>query len=203
MMLIDPTHLRDPLGFDDMTDINEAIIAALEATTASLAAKLDTSFDAATTTHIWHVQQLLRNVGLLKHTELRLRNGFVTSLDSISYASDMAHFGTSDATSSLASVMLHGEKGMLVDLSTDYTGQFVKATYTHGFTEGAPDVFDPAEVPVWLQEAARLQAMIYLAQSPALQQADVTIDAATHQRGLDAIMHKHVRYTPLAEVPLT
>ena len=204
MMLTDPAIIRDALGFDDMTDINDAIEAALYAATQAIAARLNTSFDRAPHTDTWYVMEPLRHDNFLRQTEFRTRYGFVQSLDAISYGSEISHFGTSDATDASSSVTLQGEKGVIVDLKTDYTAKFVRAEYTYGFEadDDYPGVYDGTQVPTWLKEAAKLNALVLLANNPALDQADVTIDARTHQRTLEHILSQHARYTPLALLPL-
>lgn len=212
MMLIDPSVLRNTLGFDDMSDINDAIEAALTSATSSLSARLNSQFDAGTATDTWFVVEPIRHSGLLRQTEFRTSTGFINTVASFSYAPELSAFGTSDAIDALSSVVVSKEKGLIADIKTDYTSMFVRATYTYGFEpdDTYVEVYDPAVVPHWLKEAAKLQALILLATNPALKQAGVEIDsygyASLKQQGpaavLQTILAQHARYTPLALLPL-
>lgn len=212
MMLLDPTIIRDELGFDDMTDINDAITGAVQAATASLSAALHTSFDAGTHTDTWFVEAPLRKVAGLCETEFRLTYGFVQTLTSFGYSTYANLLGTSEALNSLSDVVLSAEKGSIRDFTTDYTRTFARAVYTHGFAvdDANQDVYDQEQVPQWLKEAAKMQALVLLANSPALKQAGIDIDtysyASLKQQGpgtvLQAILAQHARYMPLAILPL-
>ena len=213
MMLTSPGVIREFLGFDDMLDITRAIEAALESVTVTLAARLNTSFDRATATDVFYVEAPIRHVGLFRQTEFRLSRGFIQSLDSWNYASEFAHFGTSESMDASSAVAFDSEKGIVRDLTTEYTMKFVRGSYTYGFEVDADDsnLYDLTQVPLWLQEAAKLSALVYLNNNPSLRAIEESGATSTNdaKASIEALgmqlkynLSEHARYAPLAQLPV-
>ena len=59
-----------------------------------------------------------------------------------------------------------------------------------------------SSIPDWLQQAAKLNALIGLADSPALTEAMVKLDVKTLQAQYQALLQRKMRYAPLAFIPL-
>ena len=83
MWLASVNEIRDDLGFDDMTDINEAIGAALHAAEPILAARLGSEFGELSVTDTFYVDEPGYVRGRSVQTEFRLTRGSVPPLRSV------------------------------------------------------------------------------------------------------------------------
>lgn len=207
MMLASHAEIREQLGFDDMTDINDAIQASLRAATAVLAAKLSTPFERGTFIDTYYALEPGYENGQAFSTTFRLSRGFVVSVTSVKAAATLELLGGTDASDITAVALMSAtdkEKGVFTDYTTRFTRSFVRAEYVAGFEADAsnPDMFNLEQVPLWLQEAAKLHAMITLAGSPPVKQADIQIDTKTLNHELSALLSTRIRYTPTALLTL-
>ena len=204
MMLTDPTIIRDFLGFDDMTDINDAIDAALTSATSTLASRLNTTFQRSTGKDMFFVEAPFRQVGYLQQTEFRLSKGFIHAITKWDHATEI---GSTDATSAVGDIITNNDKGIVKDMQTDYTLRFVQAEYTYGFEPSAtdPEMYDLTQVPDWLQEAAKLSALMNLEHNPSLKAIDEGAGGTptrVFSIPLQNLMAEHARYAPLAQIPV-
>jgi hypothetical protein len=220
MYLADPEIVRSSLGFSDMADINNAINDALDTATSMLASTLTSDFTKKTWTEFFFVQEPAVRMGAVfeqqttfgdgiirggasGQTEFRLSTGFVSALTAISFASQPTDFGTSDIDLS-STVTLFSDKGVIKDHVTDYSSSFVKAVYVAGFDpdNSNPNMYNLSQVPKWLQDAARVQAKILLADHPMVTEADIKIDTKTLSTQLKYLISSRIRYAPAALLPV-
>lgn len=200
MLLASLSEVRDFLGFDDMTNINDAIRNALNSATAQLESLLDTEFARATRTDTFWVPRPGFVDGGHASTELRLRRGFLTADPTCTYATVIG----GDATT-LTGLDNDLEKGILRDLSTRFSRVYVSVSYTYGFEEGTGEdagSYVLEQVPSWLQEAAKLRALQLLTGNPTLTEAKVSLDAKTLDAQFATIVDRRQRYAPAALLPM-
>jgi hypothetical protein len=206
MLLANPTEIREALGFDDMTDITDAITSALKAATTILSARLGTPFDAGEFTDRFYARDVGFRDGASVSTEFRLSRGFVREIVRCGYSDSMTALGLTPLDLSKNLMMDSQDRmiGRLRDYTTPYRGSFISITYTAGFPANPddPDQYDLSVVPGWLQEAAKMRALIGLSGHPSLKQADVAIDTKTIDAELGAILSSNQRYTPVALLPM-
>lgn len=208
MLLADPADIRSDLGFDNMTDINDAIQAALLASEPLIGARLGTGFDLVTDqVDVFYVPSPPFQQGQAVSTEFRLKRGFLESYSAI-------YGATFDALTSdpldLAGILVGSadqlEKGVLVDYRTVYVNSYVQFTYTAGFHPASADPgeisYDLTEVPQWLQELAKIRAKIALADSAVVTEAQIKIDTKTLTSQYNTIAGYHQRYAPVALLPV-
>jgi hypothetical protein len=205
MLLAKVSDLQGDLGFDTaLTDFAVAAADALHAATIFIGSRLGTTFHKATITDTFYADAPGFVQGSLRQTEFRLSQGFVASVTKVSRTTDLAAFGTLDELDYTSSVLLNLEKGVIRDIATPYSRNFVKVTYIAGFDPDGTDAmsYNLAQVPDWLQEAAKLKAKVQLAGSPSLEEASIKIDVKTLGSQVDTILHEKVRYAPVALLPL-
>jgi hypothetical protein len=200
MMLASVSEVRADLGFDDMPDINEAITAALHGTTHALASVLRTSFDKQSWADLFFVER--SDEGGVPSCDLRLSLGFVEPVSvvvKVSPRPDMA-----DAVVVTPNFVLRPDKGVISDYRRVYLREFVQCSYTAGFNvdDTDPESYDLAQVPPWLQEAAKLHAKIMLDDNPSLKEAGVNQSVYQMTQSLEAMLESHIRYVPWARLPL-
>jgi hypothetical protein len=205
MFLASPDVIRESLGFEDMTDISEAVKSALDASEPLLASMLNTDFTAGEATDIYYLQEPGHEMGQMFVTEFRLTHGLLTELTAAHKASAMTVFDTADAENILTSgLIVDLEKGVIKDLSNRYSRQFVRFTYSYGLPVSEVDErsYDLTVVPLWLQEAAKTQALIFLADSAPVTEANIKLDKAVLGQQLRHQLARKVRYIPLGVMPL-
>lgn len=205
MLLALVSEIREQLGFDDMTDINFAVMMAMNSVEPQLAATLNTEFDRGTFVDTFYVRAPPFRDGQAVETQFRLRRGLVASLTSVLMNNDVTAFADPASTIDVTAVEnLHPDKGIVKDFSTHYVRQYVRITYVAGFD---PDPVDPtqyllSEVPAWLQEAAKLRTLIAIADSAPLSEANIKLDTKALTQQLNALLSRHLRYAPLSIMPL-
>ena len=205
MLLASVSDILDDLGFDAMTDITASATLALDAAEAQLASVLNTEFDQGTFVDTFYVSEPPYLDGPVSETEFRLRRGLATSLTSIRYAGTVQSLAdASVAIDITATAQLHPDKGIVKDFVTRFRRQFVQITYVAGFP---PDTSNPASylistVPDWLQQAAKAAAMLSLADSPALAEAQIKLDKTVLGIKYNALINRKLRYAPLSILPL-
>lgn len=203
MLLAPVAEIREHLGFDDMVDINEAIKGALHAAEPYLAAALGTPFERVNCVDIFYVNEPYTQ-GALVRTELRLRRGLV-ALDGFSVTSSESPVGLDTAgTVRTSDFELQSDLGVAVDIRNNYQRTYLRVAYTAGFEvdKQNPDSYDLTQVPSWLRELAKLQALIALETHPALEEAGIKQDTKMLDSKLTTILRGRMRYTPSALLPL-
>ncbi|MCO5157870.1 MAG: hypothetical protein M9945_14170 [Aquamicrobium sp.] len=201
MLLASVKEIRDQLGFDDMTDINDAITQALHAVEPQIAARLDTSFARGTQSDTFYVGEPTVQAPGVNKTEFRLRRGLVQSIISVTATANSLLFSEAEQTDLTSIVLPDKDKGIVRDLKTAYHQQTVEIAYIYGF-EDDDTSYDLGQVPKWLKESARILALIHLSSNPALTEAEVKLDVRMLSAQYEALMSKHVRYAPMALLPL-
>jgi hypothetical protein len=215
MLLTSIASLRTELGFDDMTDINDAIKDALDAADALLQARLSIDdFARVTRTDVFYVPEtqlgatrLFRQSvvarGRLQSIKFRLRRGFVSNVV-VSRVFDQDDFGTANATVYTSDCMVDAIKGIVEDTQTLYDREYVGITYDSGFTVSGsdPTSYDLTEVPNRLQQAAKLWGKILLADAAPVKAANLMIDTKLLTTTLNALLAQMVRYAPTALLPM-
>ncbi len=199
MFLASVAGIREELGFDDMTDINAAISMALNAAEPQLASALNTSFartDVVDT--FWVSEPTVIEAGHVQ-TEFWLSRGFLAADPTVTVSTGL------DTTDALR-VDLH--KGVVRDWKTYYHRAHVTFAYAAGFEAEVGSDDKPTgsykldQVPGWLKEAAKLQALILLSSAPSVTEAGVQIDTEVLKLQVASIMEQHIRYAPMALYPL-
>ena len=205
MLLASVADIVGELGFDSMTDINEAVIMALDAAEPQLSAILNTEFDSGTFIDTFYVPQPPYRDGPAVRTDFRLRRGVLSSVTSVLTTTDPTAFGDptsyTDVTSVVTTLL---DKGVIRDWQTHYNRQFVQITYAAGFGVSLtdPTSYNLTQVPSWLQEAAKLKAKITLADSPVLSEANIKLDKKMLGLAVGTLLSRHIRYAPAALLPM-
>lgn len=199
MLLASVREIREGLGFDDMTNINADIAMSLDAAEPVLAAALNTTFARAEATDAFWVPEPTVIDGPHRKTEFWLSRCFIVGTPVVT------GFDFADGA-----LIYDREKGVVKDRTSDYANSTVEFTYTYGFElseaeEGNPfatRTYDLTQVPTWLQEAAKMLAMINLSDAASITEAGIKIDPDIYQRQLQALMQTRIRYAPMALIPL-
>jgi hypothetical protein len=223
MKLYPVLALLQELGFDDMPDARSAVEAAIASATPTVAADLGTpNFDRALSTDVFYIEEPTRRVGSAGHTEFKLTFGMVTAISAVTsngfgggdgvgvldengvrrlvtYA-EAAGGVLSRFTNSVESL----EKGILKDHSWLYNRETLTIQYEHGFETDAndPKLYDLDTVPDWLQQAAKLKALMTMAASPVMQQAQIRMETQAMKLEYQGIISAKRRYAPSAILPL-
>jgi hypothetical protein len=221
MYLAAVADLRSSLGFDDMTDINDAIGAALDAAETQLASVLRTEFGQVNVVDTFFIEETMR-MGRAVKTELLLSRGFVSSqpisliVNQISpiwlSAFDIvqANYNASGGGQIIGGLpgptpnfVFSLEKGHGVDATNFYEATYISVAYVAGFATD-PDTADSyliSSVPQWLQNAAKLMALILLADAAVITESGIVIDKKMNEQQLRLLTQPKVRYKPLALDP--
>jgi hypothetical protein len=205
MYLASVAAIRQKLGFDDMTDINFAIDTALDAAESQLATRLETEFDQGAFVDTFYVRVPPYCDGPAFETQFKLRRGLITSLVSVKYADTPETLADpTQLTDVTATVQLHPDKGLVKDFTTRYVGKYVQISYQAGFAVDPKngDSYLISSVPQWLQQAATLNALVGMADSPVLSEASIKLDVKSLGSQYDALTGRHLRYAPIAVLPL-
>lgn len=206
MRLASVRVIREQLGFDDMTDINAAIEMALNSVEPQIAAQLDTRFERASVVDTFWVHEPGFRQGGHVETEFRLSRGMLAAAPAIT-----SSFQSSGVNpTAIAGMRVDLEKGIAADWATRYVRQYVRFDYAAGFEQEMTEGADPKptggykldQVPAWLQEAATLKALCHLAGSETIQEAGVTIDTKVLDAQFTSLINQHLRYAPMALLPL-
>lgn len=206
MRLASVQVIREQLGFDDMTDINAAIEMALNSVEPQIAALLDTRFERTSVVDTFWVYEPGFQQGGHVETEFRLSRGMLASAPTIT----LSRTADGANATALSGVRVDLEKGVIADFMTRYSQQYVRVAYDAGFEPEMTEGADPKptgsykldQVPGWLQEAAKLKALCHLAGAETVQEAGVTIDTKVLEAQFTALINQHLRYAPMAVLPL-
>lgn len=210
MLLASVSAIRKSLGFEDMTDINEAIGASLKIATTTMAARLGVdNFDRATAEDTFYVNEPGYQNGSHVQTEFLLRHPFVSDVV-VSRADTYVGLTGSPVADTGAMIIKNADKGVLFDGTTVYGGNYVRVSYAHGFEIADTDPDEPADfdfykpeqVPEWLRQAAVCQAMITLSGHPEVKALNILSVPGAYEDQLRSILAPRQRYAPTALLPL-
>lgn len=206
MLLASVAPVREGLGFDDMDDPNKAIAQALHAATPRLAGRLRTTFDRATRSDVFFVPSSEFHPGV-RRTELRLSQGFLDLTQPLAAVAAASYAELATGQDISLAMIPQAEAGALINLETAFDKSYVRVDYTAGFLADGldPESYDLSFVPDWLQEAAKFQALITLAEHPLFANVDTNKekpDTKDLTRQLNDILNTRVRYRPAAFKPL-
>jgi hypothetical protein len=202
MLLASVADIREGLGFDDMTDVTAAIEGALHAAEPRLAAEIGTpSFAAVSATDTFYVHEPSVLRGTHVETEFRLTYGFVEA-SGFTGSYDISY--RFEGPVELEDLAVQLEKGVVRDFLVNFERKYVRFSYDAGFAASGSDPasYDLAVVPSWLQEAAKLQALIMLESHPSLEEAGIQQDTKVLRAQLGAILAQRRRYAPTSLLPL-
>jgi hypothetical protein len=208
MLLASVTEVVERLGFDAMTDITFAVTMAMDAAEPQLAGLLNTDFDRGTFTDTFYVDEPTVIEGQAFATEFRLTRGLIASITSVKVAYEYANFTDGSVLLDYTpTVILHSGKGLVKDVANRYSRQYVQIVYVAGFD---PDASSPpivgsyslAEVPDWLQQACKIKTLLGLVDDASLSEAQIKLEPKVLQPQLNSLLSKHLRYAPLALLPL-
>jgi hypothetical protein len=205
MLLAAVSDIIAELGFDAMTDITVATTQALDAATDVLAALLNTEFDSSIQSDTFFVSDPPYRNGPAVQTEFRLNYGMVSAVASVLVSDTMQGLDDpSSCTDVTNNLIWDMDRGVGKDFLTPYRRQFVRINYTQGFPVSGtdPTSYDLTTVPGWLQSAAKTRAMLDMADSPALSEAAIKLDKRMMGLKLNSLLSRHLRYAPLALLPL-
>ncbi len=219
--------LRDRLGYANRDDINGAIGGVLDDTVLALEGKLRTKFDRVTVVDEFMV--LSKNYGfnqLTRMVKLDLSRGFVDdgeaitvflaaargSLDNTGARVDLKDVDSPQNPSGVDHTILEdAERGRMIITDFRMPHQYVRVTYTSGFTTegGDPDIY--SGIPVWLQSLAQVQGELLAMTNPVLNpgvQSEVTrtqFEApriTELRRTMEDALHSHVCMGPGYSKPI-
>jgi hypothetical protein len=207
MLLASVQEIRDRLGFDDMTDIMFAAQMALDAATPQIEAMLNTSFTQGSYVETFYVEKPPYIVKQAFRTKFRLNNGFV-ALTSVKSSYELAAFSAAPPSTTVkdvtSTVMVDVDRGIVDDINNRYEWQYVQIAYSAGFPPDPndSDSYDLTQIPDWLKQAAKLRAMIGMADDASLSEAGIKLDTKTLWAQFNALVSRKMRYAPTAKMPL-
>ena len=207
MLLASVDDIRERLGFDEMTDIMFAATMALDSATPQIEAMLNTSFAPGSYVETFFVEKPPYMNRQAFRTKFRLNNGFVT-LTSVKSAYELAAFSEQTPNGSFkdvtGTVIVDTDRGIVDDINNRYTLQYVQIAYTAGFpVDGVnADSYDLTAIPDWLQQAAKLRAMIGMADDAAVSEAGIKLDTKMIWAQFNALVSRKMRYCPTGRMPL-
>jgi hypothetical protein len=202
MLLASVAEIRGSLGFDDdMQNATDAITAALHAAEPALAAFLNTHFVRDVVVDTYYVPNPTLMDGPMLLTEFRLSQGMVAEVTE-AILDISPEWG--ESTDISAGLIVKSDRGVVADTMSNFLQNFVRFTYTKGFEPDDTDAnsYKLSQVPRWLQEAAKTQAMITLESHPALEQAGIKQDPRALRNQLSMILAPQRRYAPTALLPI-
>ena len=205
MRLASTTDIRTALGYDNIGDIVNAINAELASTTKQLAATIRVdSFDRKERADTYRVGDtpVLDSVPRLR---LLLSCGFVEADTVRVLLGDSVGAIAAGHFTEVVPDAVDAAKGVIADYHSDYSYRFVQVIYTAGFRDDLdhPGQYLFDDVPLWLQEAAKLNARIMLGGNPLMTSGDKGApDTRQFQAQLSQILTPRIRYVPSALQPI-
>lgn len=206
MLLTPVSKIREVYSFGDLEDSNKAFEAALHAAEPYLSARMrQNSFARLAVTDTYYVDEptLVQGSALYK-TEFFLSRGFLAQMSAMHRSANPTTLDLAGQFNPVTPTLIEMERGVVRDLSWYYNGEFVSINYICGFEADStdPKMYKQDQVPEWLKEAAVTYAMIFLAGSPTLKEAEIKVDTKALTRTLDHVIAQHQRYAPGALLPL-
>ena len=192
MRLATLQSVQEATGVDNGRDGENAILAALEAATLDLAARLRCgSFDLTSRQDDFRACR--------GASAFALSRGFLAAGLTVSAAHDRADLASAglDITDE---VDIDREKGVVV-IPRPATDQllWLRVSYSAGFATDDGETY--TDVPAWLARAAQLTARVALNAHPSFVQNLSTTDASMLQSHLNRIVQSKMRYLPWAQIP--
>jgi hypothetical protein len=225
MYLIGTTDALADLGVDNTVDLKEGTVLALEAATAQLTGDLrNGSFDRVTRTDIFWVDVRLLLTPVLRG-ELKLTSGFVDKNQTFTivagsdwndltntppvdpYLNFTAQLGATLDITQYVTIDYEAGKVSLTGMWLDMF-PWIKVTYTAGFAPfgGSPaetDLYDPAQVPTWLQKLCLMGARCLLADTIPSKESGQKTDPSRLVRAYNTAVGAKSRYMPGATLPMS
>jgi hypothetical protein len=199
------------LGYDNLTNINNSIARGLDQAELFLATNLRTIFGRVSQTDVFFVRSSFI-AGATHRSSFLLSQGFVQASPAYTAKAALSRLGLaeSDAIDLRAHdgddlTDMDAEIGILNVDGIDLSGYFLEVTYDAGFATDAAisEMYDLSEVPDWLEEAARVSAMLTLAEDRTLRGDEESAIKTDHLKAaLGSVVDSHVRYRPTAHRPL-
>lgn len=192
MRLASLQSVQEATGVDNGRDGENAILAALEAATLDLAARLRYgTFDLASREDDFRVCD--------GSTAFALSRGFVRAAPTVAVAPQRCDLGAlaQDITDE---VDVDRERGVVMTSgrSSDQP-LWLRVSYQAGFATDDGETYK--DVPAWLSLAAQLTARMALNAHPSFVTNLSTTDASTLRSQVDRIVQSKMRYLPWAQVP--
>lgn len=194
------SEVRDLIRFDSIDEINDALDTSLLAATAYLSSKLRTTLDRAEdTVEYFYVQDAL-HIGTSYQTYLALRAGWLDGGETITVAvaPTKKEVDAASARNITSLCMFDYQKGVVHIADEPLSNQYVKVTYTSGFTV-TTDHYD--NVPSWLKTAAIYQTILdFNRVNPEFrsESGDFKLDLDQAQSYVDEVILGYTKYTPYA-----
>lgn len=192
MRLATLQSVQEAIGVDNGRDGENVILAALEAATLDLAARLRcATFDLAAREDDFRLCE--------GSMAFALSRGFVRAGPTVWAAHDRGELGAS-ARNVTDQVDIDRERGVVSAFCrAGAPPLWLRVSYLAGF--GTDDCATYKDVPAWLSLAAQLAARIALNAHPAFVSNLSTTDASALQSQLDRIIQSRMRYLPWAQIP--
>jgi len=203
IQIIDVEEVLAKTGQQDITEVSDVLVAAINTTTVYLEGLLLTTFAAGTAVDRFRLAAHDIDEEFVK---LRLSKGFVTSVPVITkglspYEARQAGADVVDPSR----YFYDAEKGIItidVELGASLAinpgvaaGDFLQITYDHGFAEEPSGQYDRALVPEWLAEAAVRYCLHIMNNTPGLTVEEADAKKATI---FEELIEPHLRFAPQA-----
>lgn len=199
MKLIPTSTVLDALNRDSTDDNKSAAGAAIEVATSALEARLNTSFQRASTIDTFIITNT-RKVGKGYFSSMVLGNGFIVGAPSLTSDVSVDLFGEASNVD-LTNIVVNAEKGIITETATDLAEKFVQVNYTYGFAKLAnTDVYEG--VPDWLKSACLCLSLVTMKNIQPQGDDASKIDAKAMILQFENIMGQHIRYAPGAALPI-
>lgn len=207
MKLIPLQTMLDAIGFEQgAADVQ--ILAALHSATSDLEGELRTSFERVTLTDEFFIpmNRVLKYTHGSSQARLALSQGMLTGAPVVKLGYTRENLAQADPMDAL-NYRYNTDLGSLVILDVDLEDALLSVTYTAGLEPDTtdPDLYKQDQVPSWLKEAAKLQAILSLdTANPTLRQNDqVPRDPEILKNMIATRIGAKIRYFPSAIYPVT
>jgi hypothetical protein len=195
---------RARIGFDDITTVNNAIAAALEAASVELSRLLRTPFDIATGVAEVFVPRFIPRYGRSTVLYLGLGAGFLSADPVVVYATTANMLSASAVAVDATNYKIDREKGLLTfNTSLCLKDRAIQVTYSSGFALGTGPTADVYQgVPDWLVAIGEEWAITVLDRTNPALRGDSAKSWEIVQGSLKDALSRKIRYFPYAEKPL-
>lgn len=208
--LLPVATVRQRLGFDNLTVVNDAIQLAIDAASVHLEGALRTSFLHSAVSDTFWVGNLDSAWNGSFHEKFKLTRGFLSTTASVDirYASSLKRLSTAGnytLVSLTENTILDYEKGVVDVLDIDLRKQYVRISYEAGFDPDTADstIYNQSQIPDWLEQAALFRTMLDLQSVPTLRNEEASqLDNVQLSQTLSDMLARHIRYSPAAKKPV-
>ncbi len=210
-ILVQLEEMRKRLGFSDMEDVNNAIEQALHTSTAVVAGTVRTLFGRVEIEDTFFIKHSHSFGTSASQIHLKLSQGFVDVGEPVAVvlAGSQALLTDADSYTDLIDpdnyVTWDYERGVVRINDYDVEDQYVRVSYTAGFTDdgGDPPYWDDARVPSWLRQAASVATTLLVNSNPVFgREPRSELELQMLQKHLQVLLMKHIRYVPMAWSPI-